>query len=254
VNPLAIIPVIDLRAGQVVHARFGQRSLYRPLQSILCDGSAPTRVIEGLLRFYPFATVYAADLDAIEGTGSNAETLARLNRNFPGLRFWVDAGFRNYSECGAWLARGIGELVLGSEAQADATTLRLLLNSGQADRTILSLDFAGEELLGPSELLDPALWPARVIAMTLARVGSDQGPDLVRLGQMLRGAPGRQIFAAGGVRDAEDLTALAEAGAAGVLVASALHAGRIGREDMARLTALQPGIASIPSTSVGRQS
>ena len=238
-NSLAIIPVIDLRDGQVVHARFGQRSLYRPLQSILCDGSAPTSVIEGFLKFYPFATVYAADLDAIEGTGSNEATLQALRRKFPTLKLWVDAGFRNASQCRDWLAGGIGDLVLGSEGQLDPATLSLLMASAstQVDRIILSLDFAGDRFLGPSELLNPALWPARVIVMTLGRVGSNEGPDLARLTEIVRGDHGRHLFAAGGVRNAEDLRTLAKLGVAGALIASALHAGRIGREEVASLAA-----------------
>ena len=71
--------------------------------------------------------------------------------------------------------------------------------------------------------------------MTLARVGSDQGPDLGKLSEMLRGDHGRRLFAAGGVRNAEDLRILAETGAAGALIASALHTGQIGREEVASL-------------------
>ena len=69
--------------------------------------------------------------------------------------------------------------------------------------------------------------------MTLAAVGRDEGPDLKRVAGIVRLAgPGREVFAAGGVRAAEDLRALAEAGAAGVLVASALHRGKIKADDL----------------------
>src|SRR5262249_61282863 len=101
-------------------------------------------------------------------------------------------------------------------------------------RIILSLDFAGDRFLGPAEHPEPGLWPARVIVMTLARVGSGAGPDLTRLHQVRSQNPGRRIYAAGGVRDATDLRGLSAAGAAGVLVATALHDGRIGHTDLAR--------------------
>ena len=53
------------------------------------------------------------------------------------------------------------------------------------DGFVLSLDFRGETFLGPQGLLDDAaLWPHRVIVMTLARVGGGEGPDRgVRPGQ-----------------------------------------------------------------------
>ena len=68
---------------------------------------------------------------------------------------------------------------------------------------MLSLDFRGDAFQGPQEILtDPALWPRRVIVMTLARVGSGAGPDLARLAAIGSIAGGREIYAAGGVRDA----------------------------------------------------
>jgi phosphoribosylformimino-5-aminoimidazole carboxamide ribotide isomerase len=230
---LQVIPVIDLRQGGVVHARFGERARYRPLQSTLCEGSAPVAVIDGLIGLYPFPIVYAADLDAIEGTGDNADALRRISRAFPQLELWVDAGFRDADQCRAWLARDLGTLVLGSEGQSGPETLRELGTSTLAPRVILSLDFRGEQFVGSPELLHPALWPRRVIAMTLARVGSGQGPDIDRLTGILALAGERQVYAAGGVRDGADLDRLAQLGAAGALVASALHDGRIGAAELA---------------------
>ena len=68
--------------------------------------------------------------------------------------------------------------------------------------------------------------------MTLARVGSDAGPDLARLAEIRAIAPGCEIYAAGGVRDVADLSALKGAGAAGALIASALHERRIVGADL----------------------
>jgi hypothetical protein len=46
----------------------------------------------------------------------------------------------------------------------------------QFRRIVLSLNFRGDSFLGPKGLCDaPHLWPARVIVMTLARVGGDAG-------------------------------------------------------------------------------
>jgi phosphoribosylformimino-5-aminoimidazole carboxamide ribotide isomerase len=229
-----IIPVIDLRQGEVVHARMGQRANYRPIRSTVCEGSTPEAVVGGLLGLFAFPTIYAADLDAIEGTGDNEIVLRDLRRRFPGLRLWVDAGFRDPGHCLDWLGRGIGDLVLGSETQADWEGLRSLAGSPQAHRIILSLDFAGDRFLGPTADPEPDLWPARVIVMTLARVGSGAGPDLARLRQIMAKNAAHRLYAAGGVRDMGDLEGLADAGAAGVLIASALHDGRIGPDALAR--------------------
>ena len=71
--------------------------------------------------------------------------------------------------------------------------------------------------------------------MTLARVGSGAGPDLDRLRSIRDAAPGKKVYAAGGVRDAADLIALKRAGMAGALVASCLHDRRLSGSDIAAL-------------------
>ncbi len=80
-----VIPVIDLKGGQVVHARQGQRDAYQPLATPLSAGSAPRDVVAGLLRLYPFRTLYVADLDAIAGSGDHVAALEEIATLHPGL-------------------------------------------------------------------------------------------------------------------------------------------------------------------------
>ena len=235
-----LIPVIDLMGGLVVHARAGERDRYRPLeQSRVTAGPEPTAVVEGLLALHPFRTLYIADLDAIRKQGDHKLLILRLRQSFPALRFWVDAGFAGECTCRRFLAADLGDLVLGSESQSDPGLLDLF---GQDPRLVLSLDFQGERRLGAADIFaQPERWPRRVIAMTLARVGSGGGPDRQRLGEVLAAAPDRQVFAAGGVRGLEDLRDLATLGCAGALVASALHDGRLDREALATAAGLAVG-------------
>ena len=81
-------------------------------------------------------------------------------------------------------------------------------------------------------LADSSLWPSRVVVMTLDRVGANAGPDIERLKDIVSRAQGRRIYAAGGVRDRADLDAIRKIGVAGVLVASALHSGKISAGDL----------------------
>ena len=230
---MEIIPVIDLMGGVVVHARRGDRQNYQPLQSPLCAGCEPANVVGGYLTVHPFSTIYIADLDAITGKGGSGPVIAQLRRHFPDLKFWVDNGLADASTCRNWLQQGYGDLVIGSEAQSDASAIRALAQGNSTGRIILSLDFKDGRFLGPDGLLEqPSLWPQRNIAMTLSRVGSDTGPDFELLDQLRTKAPAQKLFAAGGVRGGEDLIELNRRGINGVLVASALHAGRIGKREI----------------------
>jgi len=225
-----IIPVLDLRDGIVVRARMGQRDRYRPLESPLCPSSDPIDVMRGLYSVHPFKTFYIADLDAIMGTGNNEAVLRRLQAEFPAAMFWVDNGVSDPSSAWNWLDAGLGHLVVGSESQQDIALVQCL---SAHDRVVLSLDFRDQAFLGPAALLDGvASWPRRLIVMTLARVGSGAGPDLDRLSAIRKIAAGRDIYAAGGVRDSADLAVLKRAGISGALVATSLHDGRLTGSDL----------------------
>jgi phosphoribosylformimino-5-aminoimidazole carboxamide ribotide isomerase len=229
-----IVPVIDLKDGVVVRARHGDRASYRPIHTPLSLSPAPLEVVKGLMSLHPFRTLYIADLDAIEGKSDGAAVISEITASFPGLDLWIDNGCADRSAAEALLAEmSSTSLVLGSESQRDASLVRALRESG---RILLSLDFRGDRLLGPEALLaEPDLWPERVIVMTLARVGSSAGPDFARFDDMRRRSPTRRYYMAGGLRDHADLAAAEQAGAAGFLVASALHDGRLTGDDLAEL-------------------
>lgn len=232
---MQIVPVIDIRNGDVVRALAGRRSEYRPLATPLAKTSAPLDVARGLMSLYPFGALYIADLDAIERRGDNRTAAEQIALAFPNIRLWVDAGVENGAQARRWLTIERVDVALGSESFVDVAALDAL--RGDA-RVMLSLDFQGERFLGDGRLYEQErLWPRRLIVMTLARVGGAEGPDFARLRDIAARAGGRDVFAAGGARGLDDLLALKAAGAAGALVASSLHDGRLTGADLARLAA-----------------
>ena len=228
---MQVIPVIDLKGGEVVRARMGDRASYQPIESPLSPTSDPVDVARGLLAVYPFPTLYVADLDAIQGNGDNFPALRRIRSEAPALRMWIDNGAADSAALEDLIGAELGEPVIGSKSQRDGA---LVARHKDSMRVVLSLDFRGRAFQGPEEILaEPKLWPRRIIVMTLARVGSGAGPDLERFAAIRSIAEEREIYAAGGVRDGADLSALKAAGAAGALIATALHDGRVGRADLA---------------------
>jgi len=221
-----IIPVIDVMGGKLVHARGGKRADYLPLTSLLTECDAPIEVIKDLLAYHPFSTFYIADLDAIMSNQRDGDLYSDLSNIFPNTVFYLDAGI---SDMESWQALAIYPNiypVIGSE-----TLLDILWLSDLAVRTksILSLDFQYGKFLGDVLLLSsPNLWPERVIAMNLDCVGSQRGPDLHLLAD-LKTMSTSSIIAAGGVRNEQDLMELQQRGTEQVLIASALHDGRINK-------------------------
>ncbi len=229
-----IIPVLDLKHGKVVRARAGDRESYRPIVTPLSPTSEPVDVLRGLLRLVPFPIIYLADLDAISGEGSHSEALRALAEINPGVEFWLDGGFANAASA---RSAGVPAMipVFGSESlthTADLTAARATFGGGTI---VLSLDYRAGRFMGAAEIEHrPDLWPDRVILMTLDRVGTGAGPDLGALAELVRRAGQRAVFAAGGVRDENDLARLQTIGVSGVLVATALHDGRLSADAISR--------------------
>lgn len=213
--------------GQVVHARRGQRHRYAPLRTPLSRDALPGSVLDGLLAFADFRTVYIADLDALMGQPPQARLITGLVERYADITFWVDNGYAGgRASIEAWDGRV--RPVLGSESIgiADLAELR----RARLDY-VLSLDFREDSVIGDRRLLEqPALWPDTVILMSLARVGSLEGPNLGQLSRFVAEHPDHRFIAAGGVRDAADLAALHQTGATAVLLASALHQQALTRE------------------------
>ncbi len=235
---MQIIPVIDLMKGGVVRAVAGQRENYQPLKSRLCASTAPDEIVSGFLRLFPFPIIYIADLDAILRRGDNFDIVQRLVAAFPAMEFWLDAGANVQTPISSNLAFSNISAVVGSET---LSTVASPPDLSAQPRTILSLDFRGPQFLGPPVLLaQPQLWPQRIIVMTLARVGVGEGPDVGALATIKAKAGKREIFAAGGVRGASDVSLLETMGMTGALVASALHDGRLRREELAMNAKKEP--------------
>jgi phosphoribosylformimino-5-aminoimidazole carboxamide ribotide isomerase len=231
---LHIIPVIDLQSGRVVRARGGARHLYAPIATPLAASSRPQDIVAGFRARFPFPKIYIADLDAISGTGDHEAMILDLEAAYPEIEFWIDSGLATEAAAATWLQRHRGALIVGSESLADLETSPRL----DLPRRILSLDFRGDVFLGPAQIAtDVAHWPQRVIVMTLAKVGAGEGPDFVRIAALrARARDEHELYAAGGVRDANDINRLEATGVAGVLIASALHDGKITARDLQTLS------------------
>ena len=231
-SDFAVIPALDLKGGLVVHARAGNRTDYRPIETPYGPASDPLAIARELLAVAQSPVLYIADLDSIAGTGNHFQLCRELAAALAGTTLWIDAGFGDVSTCAFWLPLG-AILVIGSETIASLDAWQDI-RAAFGKSLVLSLDFDGQGFRGPEALLsDAVLWPDRVIVMTLSRVGAEVGPDRDRLATTLRRAGPSAVYVAGGVRHLEDLQTVATAGARGVLVATALHLGVLTQKEIA---------------------
>jgi phosphoribosylformimino-5-aminoimidazole carboxamide ribotide isomerase len=228
---MQVIPVIDLKDGEVVAACMGNRDLYKPMKSPLCRSSNPFTVIDAFLDLHKFRTLYLADLNAITGNGDHSELIYEIAQSYSHLDFWVDSGKKlaDFSHSNNNVTP-----VIGTESQTEPVI------SPSTANFILSLDYRANHQLGNTSLFDDtSFWPQRLIVMNLNKVGSNTGPDFNKLQTLIGKYPDKDFVAAGGIRHYQDLVDLAGMGVHHALLASALHYGNISRQDLQNLKKLQ---------------
>lgn len=238
-----IIPVIDIRNGIAVRAVAGERSRYAPLEGRLTDNTDPAEVMAALRRDFGFSLCYIADLDAIERQQINRCTIEKMA--LTGVALMVDAGATTVEQIEALLDIGVRQVVLSSESMQDLTQVEVMVKPFDSASLIFSIDLKHGELL----VSDPA-WQGNsplnlarfviergmehLIVLDLAAVGTGLGIPTLQLCQDIRRiSRDIRIISGGGVDSAASVADAAQAGLDGLLVASALHDGRLTVDDLA---------------------
>jgi phosphoribosylformimino-5-aminoimidazole carboxamide ribotide isomerase len=240
VATLKIVPVIDVLGGITVHAVRGVRKNYQPLKSVLCASADPVDVAASLKTF-GFDELYVADLDAITGGQPNFSLLNRI-KDATGLKLMVDVGVTNLQRAEEVFANGVSKVIIGTETLPSINFVSEAVASLGKEQVIVSLDLRGNQVLSSfelDELAEPltflreleARGVSQIIVLDLTKVGSSEGANIVFLQNVLRHIK-TKVLVGGGVRDVKDLVELSELGVYGVLVATALHSGKISPENL----------------------
>jgi len=239
---LRVIPVLDLRGGRAVLARGGRREAYAPVRSRLLDGGAegdPLALGRAYRDILDCDEWYVADLDALAG-GAVQHALLKSLVGLGG-RVLVDAAVSCPERARELVADGAARVVVGLETLPSFDALAAVARA-IGPRVVFSLDLRGGAPLAQASLARTPLEIARgavtagagaIIVLDLARIGGGRGVDLVLVAALRHAFPHVELLAGGGIGTPRDLERLADAGLDGALIASALHDGRVKREDVA---------------------
>jgi phosphoribosylformimino-5-aminoimidazole carboxamide ribotide isomerase len=239
-----VTPVLDLMAGRAVAARRGERATYAPVRSVLASGEGDTLPLARAFRdVLGCVEWYVADLDAIRG-GAPQWPLIRALADLGGHPL-LDAATTTVERGEEALAAGADRVVVGLETLAAFAQLDAIVDRIGSARVVFSLDLRGGTPLvrpgaphggggSPLELAQRAVAAGvrALLVLDLARVGTGTGVDLDLVRRMRRALPDVELLAGGGVAGPADLARLAAAGCDEVLVASALHDGRLTASDL----------------------
>lgn len=234
-DTVQLVPVLDLMNGAVVRGVAGQRDEYRPIQSRLAAGSDPVQIAAALRDGFRVDEFYVADLDAIRFHRPQLEVIARLANL--GLKLLVDGGISDIATAEKLVQANAARVISGLETLPDWTLLRELVGTFGSDQIVFSVDLQNGRPLGqagsglsPAEIVNRAVDAGIVnlIVLDLAGVGVGGGiPTLELCSHIREEHPDLTLWTGGGVRNMNDVLASRSYGVSGVLVASALHDGRI---------------------------
>jgi phosphoribosylformimino-5-aminoimidazole carboxamide ribotide isomerase len=237
-----IIPVIDVLEGRVVHAVRGRRKEYQPLKSNLCASTEPVDVAVAL-KALGFGELYVADLDAITRGQANFSIFKNI-ADKTGLELMVDAGVDDLKKAESVLESHVSKVIIGTETLPSVSLVAEAVELFGSEKVVVSLDLMGNRVNSGFELgalKDPVALlrefqeagVSQIIVLDLARVGSGEGVNMPFLKKVLRNSKAK-VFVGGGVRDVKDLVELKALGVFGVLVATALHSGKISLKELRR--------------------
>jgi len=241
-KPMRVIPVMDLLNGVVVHAKKGERENYKPVESVLTPSKDPLVIGEAFKKLFGFKEVYAADLDAIQSlwTLTNFSVLEKLSQL--GIELMVDCGVASLESAKVILDLGVNKVVIGTETLASIKQYEDIVREIGEEKVVLSLDLKEGRLLGevskevekdPLKLLEKVskIGAKEIIILELSKVGTGGGiPE--KIVKKVSKATTLPIIIGGGVKDIDDIKKAIDLNVEGVLIATALHTGKITPKDL----------------------
>ena len=224
-----VVPAVDMQDGQVVQLVGGERGTEKTYGDPV---AAAQRWVDAGAR-----TLHLVDLDgAFEGERENADAIdAVIDAVDDGVGVQLGGGIRTAEDAVALLERGVDRVILGTAA-VENPDIVAEISKHHPDSVLVSLDAKDGEVVvsGWTEGtgLDPAEAAQRYADLGAAGilftdVDVEGQLDGVRTDPVERlvDAVDIPVVASGGVATVEDVLALEEAGAAAVVVGSALYEG-----------------------------
>jgi phosphoribosylformimino-5-aminoimidazole carboxamide ribotide isomerase len=232
-----VIPAIDVLGGKcvrLVRGDYANPTVYSDDPMDVVDSFAGA----GAQR------IHVVDLDAARGEGENHSLIQSIARRTD-IKVQVAGGIRTEVQVDRLLEAGAHAVVMGTAAVREPRLLERCARN-HSGRILAALDVRGglpsvhgwteSEPLQVGVLL--ARWDvlplAGVVFTSIERDGTLEGPDLKTLARV-NAMTSLPIQYSGGIATIDEIRAVGEAGAAGVIVGKALYEGRVKLEEALRL-------------------
>lgn len=223
---IEIIPVLDLMSGIAVSGKSGDRETYQPLETVYSSSPDPVDIAVSLKR-QGAKRIYIADLDAIEGIGSNLDVVRRINHILPVMLDWGVKDFQTFQ----FALDFASKVIVATETLRSINDLENIMETFTPERIVVSIDIKEGHILSKHLSLGfdelkcklEEIKPEEIILLDISGVGTLKSFNTNFLDEFIEF--GDSLILGGGVTS-EDIQ-LHKRGINKFLIGSALHSGKI---------------------------
>lgn len=220
-----IIPVLDIKNGIAVSGKSGMRKTYKPLKTVFHHSHHPLLIAKAL-KNAGADSLYIADLDVIEGIGSNRGIVKEINKIIPVM---LDPGVGDVNDVKIAL-KVTDKVIVATETLKNLSDLDEIFGTFSGEKLVVSIDIKDGQIFSQNIDLSFSavirklreLKPDKIILLDISGVGTLKGFDLNLLDKF-KGLEGSLIL--GGGITQENMVDLKQRGIKKFLVGSALHSG-----------------------------
>lgn len=224
---MEIIPVLDLMSGMAVSGKSGLRDTYQPLKTVYSSTPDPVDIAISLKR-EGAKRIYLADLDAIEGKGSNLDVVRRINHILPVILDWGVKDFKSFE----FALEFADKIIIATETLKNLEDLDNIFKTFSKERIVVSVDIKDGKILSKHlsltiedlKLKLEDLNPEEIILLDISGVGTLKGFNRELLDEF---SEFKDSLILGGGITPEEVYDLQKSGINKFLVGSALHSGKI---------------------------
>jgi phosphoribosylformimino-5-aminoimidazole carboxamide ribotide isomerase len=230
VDSFQLIPAVDVMGTEAVRLHRGN------FDEVVARAGDPATLVQGFAAARP-PFIHVVDLDGARSGRIRPELMGGLAAAAAPIPVQASGGVRTPADAQALLDAGASRVVVGTAALDSPDTLAEL-TAAFDERLVVAVDARAGKVtvagwsrvtaLAPDEFAERCAEAGarRLLCTAVERDGTMAGPDFDLLARV-RDRSGLPVLAAGGVRSAEDLEALATLGLEGAVVGRAVLEGDV---------------------------
>jgi len=226
---MEVIPAIDISNGKCVRLYKGMKGT----EKIYYEN--PIEALDFWIS-KDASRLHIIDLDGAWGSDLNKTILRKmLNRASNEIRIQVGGGIRNLDTAIDIIDAGADRIILGTLAIISPDKIKELSEKVGSERIMVAIDYKKGKVATHGWTVETEVDPfsfgkkvsdlgaGSIIFSSIEADGTLKGPDLENIEKMVEIVQGCSIYAAGGIKDIEDIKHLEEIGTKGVIIGKAFY-------------------------------